>query len=391
MSFRGKKGQRYTRAQVQDILGVPEDRRGGDWATGYTQYENEFFIFCNIGVAGRTGHDYDNHWDGDILVWYGKRGSSINQPQIVKLRSGDFPVHIFHRSQDRTPFVYAGAGRVIDTQDTRPVLMRWSFAEASMNSEIADALAANGFRLDAPGVHTQRATRGDVTVYVKQLTTSFPLVIGPEWEQRLTELKLTGAIRPAKRVYYHNATMRKFPQRLNHGEGKIPYGLDFGFGDDRSLHNFLRTLTGKGRIPDQLELAKEPDVDPATETEVTRAARLGQQQFRSDLIERFTGRCALTDVDMLEALRASHIKPWSQSSPKEKRDPDNGILLAVHLDSLFDKGLISFDEKGAVMVSSKVSETVRRAFGLDALRPLSLITSGNQYYLKYHRSEIFVP
>src|SRR5258708_1415436 len=65
-------GAQYTRAQIQQSLDVPEDRRGGDWATGYTRFADELFVFCNVGSAGRTGHDYPNRWDGEQLVWSAK-------------------------------------------------------------------------------------------------------------------------------------------------------------------------------------------------------------------------------------------------------------------------------------------------------------------------------
>ena len=70
-------GAQYTRAQIQELLGVPEDRRGGDWATGYTRYENELFVFCNVDSAGRTGHDYPNQWDGEQLVWSAQNRSNV--------------------------------------------------------------------------------------------------------------------------------------------------------------------------------------------------------------------------------------------------------------------------------------------------------------------------
>jgi putative restriction endonuclease len=60
-------GVQYTRAEVQEELSVPESRRGGDWDTGYTSYNGALYIFCNIGSAGRTGHDYPNRWDGEQL------------------------------------------------------------------------------------------------------------------------------------------------------------------------------------------------------------------------------------------------------------------------------------------------------------------------------------
>jgi putative restriction endonuclease len=38
-------------------------------------------------------------------------------------------------------------------------------------------------------------------------------------------------------------------------------------------------------------------------------------------------------------LRASHIKPWSDCSNRERLDPLNGLLLVAHIDALFDNGL----------------------------------------------------
>lgn len=66
-------GTQYTRAHILDILGVPEGRRGGDWATGYTRFTDELYVFCNVGSAGRTGHDYPNRWDGKQLIWSAKK------------------------------------------------------------------------------------------------------------------------------------------------------------------------------------------------------------------------------------------------------------------------------------------------------------------------------
>ena len=62
-------GNQYTRADIYKILDIPESKQKGDWQNGYHRHEQDYYIFCNIGVAGRTGHDYNNHWDGDKLVW----------------------------------------------------------------------------------------------------------------------------------------------------------------------------------------------------------------------------------------------------------------------------------------------------------------------------------
>ncbi|WP_410473713.1 HNH endonuclease [Guyparkeria sp. TX1] len=38
-------------------------------------------------------------------------------------------------------------------------------------------------------------------------------------------------------------------------------------------------------------------------------------------------------------LVTSHIKPWRDSSDRERLDGDNGLFLASHVGRLFDQGL----------------------------------------------------
>lgn len=121
------KGDRYTRAAIAEEIGLPAHRRvGGNWNTGYDTYKDEVFVFCNVGIPGRTGHDYANEWVGQELVWYGKTGTHRNQPLMKKMTAGGMPVHIFWRSKDSDPFTYAGEGRAVEVADTSPVRIRWS-------------------------------------------------------------------------------------------------------------------------------------------------------------------------------------------------------------------------------------------------------------------------
>ncbi len=62
-------GKIYKRVEVMDSVGVPPtiSRKGGSWFTGYARHGNVICIFCNVGVAGRTGHDYSNTWVGKTL------------------------------------------------------------------------------------------------------------------------------------------------------------------------------------------------------------------------------------------------------------------------------------------------------------------------------------
>ena len=58
----------------------------------------------------------------------------------------------------------------------------------------------------------------------------------------------------------------------------------------------------------------------------------------------FNGKCAICNINKKELLRASHILPYSKCpTVNEMIDYNNGLLLCVTHDELFDKGLISFD------------------------------------------------
>lgn len=135
----------YTRRQIFDILSVPEERRGGDWLTGYHKHQEEWFVFAGVGVPGRNGHDYENKWIANRLFWKGKTGSRLRQTSISELVGGEFPVNIFWRSDNRAAFSYAGLARAAEVRDTVPVTVVWSFdvagqiAEGTLAEEVSDS------------------------------------------------------------------------------------------------------------------------------------------------------------------------------------------------------------------------------------------------------------
>jgi hypothetical protein len=123
-------GELYSRENVAERISLPIDKRkGGDWATGYSEWNGAAYIFANIGSAGRTGHDYPNQWEGKNLIWSGKTRSSPGQPQIERLITNTQPVHIFWRAADREAFAYAGQAKAIAVHGDQPVRVTWSFEE----------------------------------------------------------------------------------------------------------------------------------------------------------------------------------------------------------------------------------------------------------------------
>lgn len=129
----------YSRQDVAEIVGmnpIPTPKTGSTWFTGYSRYNNAIFIFCGVNASGRTGHNYDNHFDGDELIWSGKTGSHQNQPTIQAMISPGAEVHLFWREDNRQKFNYAGLAYPVSVSDSKPVIIRWRFdssGEAEVN------------------------------------------------------------------------------------------------------------------------------------------------------------------------------------------------------------------------------------------------------------------
>jgi len=133
------------------------------------------------------------------------------------------------------------------------------------------------------------------------------------------------------------------------------------------------------------ELYEDPNLSD-TEKEVLSKARIGQGGFRSRLIDR-DKKCLMCGIRNESLLRASHIKPWKDSSGKERLNPNNGLLLCAIHDVLFDKGLITFDENGRVMISELVSKEDRAILGLDENFILKM-NEDTAKFMKWHTDKL---
>ncbi len=123
----------------------------------------------------------------------------------------------------------------------------------------------------------------------------------------------------------------------------------------------------------------------STETRNLIKCRIGQGNFREKLINYWKG-CSVTKFDKIELLIASHIKPWRESTNSERLDLFNGLLLTPNLDKLFDKGYISFDNSGHILISSELNNYA--LIGLEKEMTID-IKEEHKKYLEFHRNEIF--
>ncbi len=74
----------------------------------------------------------------------------------------------------------------------------------------------------------------------------------------------------------------------------------------------------------------------------------------------------------MEHLVASHVQPWRDSSNEQRVDGENGLLLTPTVDHLFDKGFISFEDSGQLMVSPVADQRSLKRMGIDTERRVNV-------------------
>jgi len=113
-------------------------------------------------------------------------------------------------------------------------------------------------------------------------------------------------------------------------------------------------------------------------------ARVGQGIYRKSVsdIEKV---CRVTGTSEPKFLIASHIKPWAKSTNSERLDGSNGLMLAPHIDRLFDRGYISFEDDGRLILSKQLPEAVRLKWDVVQKIPSIPFSATQVQYLNYHR------
>lgn len=127
-----------------------------------------------------------------------------------------------------------------------------------------------------------------------------------------------------------------------------------------------------------------------TEKEAVIKARRGQGLFRQNL-ESIESRCRVTGITNPNHLIAGHIKPWAKcENNAERLDGYNGLLLAPHIDHLFDKGYISFMDNGDLVISPFADLQALAQMGVQVKKATNVGTFAEKqkFYLEYHRNVV---
>jgi len=157
--------------------------------------------------------------------------------------------------------------------------------------------------------------------------------------------------------------------------------------DNKDLVNFIERLYCL--IDDKIIERIQSSNIQETQKKALIDSRIGQGTFRKRLIDIWEG-CMVTNLTATAFLRASHIKPWRDSTNRERLDPYNGLLLMLNLDIAFDKGYITFNDDGVIDISDRLAEEDREILNIhEGMEIQYELDERHIAYLQYHRQYIF--
>lgn len=120
-------------------------------------------------------------------------------------------------------------------------------------------------------------------------------------------------------------------------------------------------------------------------------ARKGQGLFK-DRVSKIEVRCRITGVENPVHLVASHCKPWRDSTNEERLNGENCLLLTPSIDHLFDRGFISFEDNGRLIISPVAHSPSLERMGIDTMKVVNVgaFTSGQKQFLDFHRNSVLL-
>ena len=170
------------------------------------------------------------------------------------------------------------------------------------------------------------------------------------------------------------------------------WGIDINQSNKYELNNFRfskfnSTFKEKEnkKIIEEIECSEEKE----TEKQALIKVRLGHSKLREDIIK-IKSECEICGLSHNKLLIASHIKPWAKSDNIEKLDFENILLLCPMHDALFDKGFISFDDNGKILISKELNEVEQALVNINEDSCINIVSEKQKEYLKYHRDNIFI-
>lgn len=116
------------------------------------------------------------------------------------------------------------------------------------------------------------------------------------------------------------------------------------------------------------------------------AYRKTQSKFRIKLLDRESG-CQLCNLSIPSLLVASHIVPWAVANESQKVNLNNGLLFCITHDALFDKGFISFNEVGQILISDDLPFSEFERLHVNDQMFINILPEQEQF-MRIHRNAV---
>ena len=178
--------------------------------------------------------------------------------------------------------------------------------------------------------------------------------------------------------------------KISEEMANVLIALSRGVGDSIvvELSQNLDFVSQNNEIAEVDEIIMRTDIGPTQKTQMINSRR-GQGVFKAQ-VRQIERACRVTKVTNPRHLIASHIKPWKKSNDAEKISGYNGLLLAPHIDHLFDKGFISFKGNGNLILSSHLDNTLLDKWHIDKNINVGSFRNEQQQFLEYHRDIVLI-
>jgi transcriptional regulator with XRE-family HTH domain len=133
-------------------------------------------------------------------------------------------------------------------------------------------------------------------------------------------------------------------------------------GNELGVRVFIPNYEGDYLQPNQGDERVPPEDGTRPRNRVMReiAARRGAPAFRNAQLDRFGGRCAVSECGLIDVLEAAHIRGYRFDRDNAR---ENGVLLRADLHTLFDLDLLAIcPETFKIAIHEAVQEQQYRQF-----------------------------
>ncbi|WP_028998367.1 HNH endonuclease signature motif containing protein [Azohydromonas australica] len=124
----------------------------------------------------------------------------------------------------------------------------------------------------------------------------------------------------------------------------------------------LRQLLGQGSAAETRVAAAQASAEAMSSIE----ARRGSAALRTRLLQAWGGRCAVTDCAVEALLEVAHMTPAAPAAAERLGD---AMVLRSDIHTLFDLGLMAFDDRWCVRVSPQLRDSEYWAYNGRAIQP----------------------